>query len=85
MIHKVLGIWGNRKKGEITGISSGFQDLDNQISGFQNSDFIVLAGRPSMGKTALALNITRNASVNNNTKIGFFSNLSEILGFHVPT
>ena len=73
MIHNVLNIWGNRKKGEITGVSSGFQDLDNQISGFQNSDFIVLAARPSMGKTALALNISRNIAVNSNLKIGFFS------------
>jgi len=73
MLHKVLEIWGNRKKGDITGVPSGFQDLDNQISGFQNSDLIVLAGRPSMGKTALALNIARNAAIINKKKIGFFS------------
>lgn len=73
MLHKVLDIWGNRKKGDITGVSSGFKDIDNQISGFQNSDLIVLAARPSMGKTALALNIARNASIVNNMKIGFFS------------
>ena len=73
MLHKVLEIWGDRKKGDISGVASGFHDLDNQISGFQKSDFIVLAGRPSMGKTALALNVARNASVNNKMKIGFFS------------
>ena len=73
MLDKVLEIWSNRKKGDITGVSSGFKDLDNQISGFQRSDLIVLAARPSMGKTALALNIARNASVNNKSKIGFFS------------
>jgi len=73
MLDKVLEIWSNRKKGDITGVSSGFKDLDNQISGFQKSDLIVLAARPSMGKTALALNIARNASVGNKTKIGFFS------------
>tara|TARA_Y100000996_G_scaffold171470_2_gene133323 strand:+ start:225 stop:1598 length:1374 start_codon:yes stop_codon:yes gene_type:complete len=73
MIHNVLNIWGNRKKGEITGVSSGFEDLDNQISGFQNSDFIVLAARPSMGKTALALNLSRNITVNSKLKVGFFS------------
>ena len=73
MLDKVLEIWSNRKKGDITGVSSGFKDLDNQISGFQKSDLIVLAARPSMGKTALALNIARNASVNNKSKIGFFS------------
>ena len=73
MLEKVLEIWGNRKKGDITGVPSGFQDLDNQISGFQNSDLIVLAARPSMGKTALALNIARNAAINNDMKLGFFS------------
>ncbi|MAV64478.1 MAG: replicative DNA helicase [Candidatus Marinimicrobia bacterium] len=73
MIHKVLDIWGKRKKGDITGVSSGFRDLDNQISGFQDSDFIVLAARPSMGKTALALNISRNIAVNSNKRVGFFS------------
>lgn len=73
MLEKVLEIWGNRKKGDITGVPSGFQDLDNQISGFQNSDLIVLAARPSMGKTALALNIARNAAINNDMRLGFFS------------
>ena len=73
MLRKVLEVWGDRKKGDITGVPSGFQDLDNQISGFQKSDLIVLAARPSMGKTALALNLARNAAINNNMKIGFFS------------
>ena len=73
ILHEVLDIWGNRKSGTLTGITSGFYDLDNLLSGFQNSDFIVLAGRPSMGKTALALNFARNCSVNNNIKVGFFS------------
>ena len=73
ILHEVLDIWGNRKSGSLTGVPSGFYDLDNLLSGFQNSDFIVLAGRPSMGKTALALNFARNCSVNNGTKVGFFS------------
>jgi len=73
LLHEVLDIWGNRKSGSLTGIPSGFYDLDNLLSGFQNSDFIVLAGRPSMGKTALALNFARNCSVNSDIKVGFFS------------
>ena len=73
ILHEVLDIWGNRKSGALTGVPSGFYDLDNLLSGFQNSDFIVLAGRPSMGKTALALNFARNCSVENNCKVGFFS------------
>ena len=73
MLHRVLDIWGSRKKGDIIGVPSGYQDLDDQISGFQKSDFIVLAARPSMGKTALALNISRNMSIEYNKKVGFFS------------
>ena len=48
-------------------------ELDNLLTGFQKSDLIILAGRPSMGKTALALNLTRNASIDYNLKVGFFS------------
>ncbi len=47
---------------QAVGISSGFIDLDNKLGGFHNSDFIILAGRPSMGKTALALNLALNAA-----------------------
>jgi len=56
----------------ITGIPSGFQQLDQMTSGFQNSDFIVLAARPSMGKTALAMSIALNAARNGFTT-GIFS------------
>jgi replicative DNA helicase len=73
ILHEVLDSWGNRKSGALTGVPSGFYDLDNLLSGFQNSDFIILAGRPSMGKTALALNFSRNAALDHNVKIGFFS------------
>ena len=45
----------------ITGISTGYLDLDNKLSGFQNSDLIIVAGRPSMGKTAFAINFAFNA------------------------
>tara|TARA_B100001093_G_scaffold520513_1_gene617343 strand:+ start:11170 stop:12591 length:1422 start_codon:yes stop_codon:yes gene_type:complete len=53
-----------KKKGEYSGIVSGFRDLDNMLGGLQNSDLIILAGRPSMGKTALATNIAFNAAKN---------------------
>jgi len=45
----------------VTGISTGLTDLDNKLSGFQNSDLIIIAGRPSMGKTAFAINFAFNA------------------------
>tara|TARA_B100000029_G_scaffold22090_2_gene22197 strand:- start:21 stop:1382 length:1362 start_codon:yes stop_codon:yes gene_type:complete len=73
ILHEVLDNWGNRKSGSLIGVPSGFFDLDNLLSGFQNNDLIVLAGRPSMGKTALALNFARNCAIENDKKVGFFS------------
>ena len=57
------------RKEHITGLASGFDDLDRMTSGFQPSDFIIIAGRPSMGKTAFALNIAKNAGVEDHKKI----------------
>ena len=51
-----------KKKGKYSGVVSGFTDLDNMLGGLQNSDLIILAGRPSMGKSALATNIAFNAA-----------------------
>lgn len=62
-----------QKKQVVTGVPSGFNDLDMLTSGFQPSDLVIIAGRPSMGKTAIALNISRNASVKHNKTIVFFS------------
>src|SRR3990172_8389878 len=61
------------KHSGITGVPSGFTELDNYTGGFQKSDLIVVAGRPSQGKTALVLSVARNASVIHNVPIGFFS------------
>lgn len=57
-------------KGGLTGIPTGFSDLDKLTSGLQPSDFIILAARPSMGKTALALNIVQNVALRAHKKIG---------------
>lgn len=57
----------------IIGVASGFKSMDNMTSGFQKSDLIILAGRPSMGKTAFCLNIARNAAVESKTGVGIFS------------
>ncbi len=60
-------------KEEIRGVKTGFRDLDNLLAGLQKSDLIILAARPSMGKTAFALDIARQAAVQQNTAVGIFS------------
>jgi replicative DNA helicase len=65
-------LW-HREAGRITGIASGFADLDNLTAGFQPSDLIILAARPSMGKTALALNFAYNAAYDHQKSVAFFS------------
>ncbi|MDP9178240.1 MAG: replicative DNA helicase [Gemmatimonadota bacterium] len=57
----------------ITGVPSGFKDLDDITAGFQSSDLVIVAGRPSMGKTAFILNIAQNAALDNEVPIAFFS------------
>jgi replicative DNA helicase len=61
------------RKENITGVSSGFRDLDAMTAGFQNSDLIIVAGRPSMGKTSLALNIAMNAATDAAKPTAIFS------------
>jgi replicative DNA helicase len=51
-----------RREGQLTGVSTGFEDLDKLLGGLHRSDFVILAGRPSMGKTALATNIAFHAA-----------------------
>ncbi|KJV51974.1 replicative DNA helicase [Orientia tsutsugamushi str. Gilliam] len=73
-----------KNKNSINGISSGLLDLDSKLGGFKNSDLIILAGRPSMGKTALGVNLAvnackyffitqQNSKVNITPSVGFFS------------
>ena len=63
----------HRDKGSLRGVSSGFVDLDRVLGGLQKSDLIVLAARPSMGKTAMALEIMRSIAVNSKIPVGIFS------------
>lgn len=58
---------------KLRGITTGFTDLDAKLSGLQRSDLVVLAARPSLGKTALALDIARNAAMIGNMAVGVFS------------
>jgi replicative DNA helicase len=57
----------------VTGVASGYKDLDKLTAGFQKSDLIIIAARPSMGKTALGLCIARNAAKESGVPVGFFS------------
>ena len=61
------------RRGGITGISTGFAELDRMTNGLHESEMIVIAGRPSMGKTALAMNITEHVAINEKLPVAVFS------------
>jgi replicative DNA helicase len=63
----------HKSKDELRGIPTGFRDLDAKLSGLQKSDLIILAARPSMGKTSLALDIARQAAIKHNIPVAIFS------------
>lgn len=63
----------HNSKDELRGVPTGFKSLDDKLSGLQKSDLIILAARPSMGKTSLALDIARKAALNHNISVGIFS------------
>jgi replicative DNA helicase len=60
-------------KDELRGVRTGYKELDNMLAGFQKSDLIILAARPSMGKTTLALDIARQTAIQHKTVVGIFS------------
>jgi len=63
----------HQSSGEITGIATGFSDLDKMTAGFQRNDLIIVAARPSVGKTAFALNISQNVAVRTGENVAIFS------------
>lgn len=63
----------HKESGKLRGIPTGFVDLDNKLGGLQKSDLIILAARPSMGKTSLALDIARHVAVAERVPVGIFS------------
>ncbi|MFA6404544.1 MAG: replicative DNA helicase [Candidatus Paceibacterota bacterium] len=63
----------HKTKDELRGVPTGFPELDNKLSGLQKSDLIILAARPSMGKTSLALDIARKTAVNHKVPVAIFS------------
>jgi replicative DNA helicase len=63
----------HKERGKLRGVATGFTDLDNLLGGLQKSDLVILAGRPSMGKTSLALDIVRHVGVRLKLPVGVFS------------
>jgi len=63
----------HRDKGALRGVPTGFRELDQKLAGLQKSDLIIIAARPSMGKTAFALNIAENIAVEQKVSVGIFS------------
>jgi replicative DNA helicase len=63
----------HKERGKLRGLPTGFHDLDNLLAGLQRSDLIILAARPSVGKTSLALDIARNCAVRTKEPVGIFS------------
>jgi replicative DNA helicase len=63
----------HEQSGQLRGVTTGFKDLDNMLSGWQKSDLIILAARPSVGKTSLALDFVRHAAVSGKHGVAFFS------------
>lgn len=63
----------HKERGKLRGLTTGFSELDNILAGLQNSDLVILAARPSVGKTSLALDIARNAAIKTKKPVGIFS------------
>jgi replicative DNA helicase len=63
----------HKNKGKLRGVPTGFPDLDNILAGFQKSNLVIIAARPSVGKTSLALDIARHAAVSGKETVGLFS------------
>lgn len=65
--------YSRRETHALTGLATGFRELDEMTSGLQQSDLVIVAARPSMGKTALCLTIAQNAAIDEKAVVGFFS------------
>lgn len=75
LVHKAINTIEDffKREGSVTGVGSGFPDLDKMTTGFHEGEMIVIAARPSMGKTSLAMNIAEHAALELNLPVGVFS------------
>jgi replicative DNA helicase len=73
VMERVDFLYSRENPSDVTGIPSGYRDLDSMTSGFQEGDLVIIAGRPSMGKTAFALNIGEHVAVHERKPVAVFS------------
>jgi len=73
VVQRITELFERANPSDVTGVPSGFTDLDTKTAGFQEGDLIIIAGRPSMGKTALALNIGQHVAVDLGMPVAVFS------------
>ncbi|WP_137936330.1 replicative DNA helicase [Chitinivorax sp. B] len=73
VVERIDTLYNRDNPNDITGIPSGFADLDNMTSGLQRGDMIIVAGRPSMGKTAFSINVAENVAINTGQPVAIFS------------
>ncbi len=73
VVERIEELYNRDNPSDVTGIATGYNDLDSKTSGFQPGDLVIIAGRPSMGKTALALNICENVALNVGLPVAVFS------------
>ncbi len=83
VVARVQDLFSRENKNDVTGIPTGFIDLDRKTSGLQPGDLIIVAGRPSMGKTAFSLNIGENVAIENGLPVAVFS--MEMSGVQLAT
>src|SRR5438067_1329841 len=73
VVDRIEVLYNRENPSDVTGVPTGFVDLDRMTSGFQPGDLIIIAGRPSMGKTSLALNIGENVALDNGMPVAAFA------------
>ena len=73
VVERVNELYGRDNLDDVTGIPTGFVDLDKKTSGLQKGDLVIVAGRPSMGKTAFSMNIAENVALNTGLPVAVFS------------